>query len=175
MTLKLKRTPGLYLVGFMGTGKSTVGKLLASELGWPFIDIDEEIEKQEGKLVVHIFEERGESAFRALETDMIRRHVHAIQAGMPSVLALGGGAFVQKQNWEILENNGVTVWIDSPFNILQQRLDGDTTRPLARDPQRFHQLFLDRREFYKRADFHVEVAEEDATAVVQRILSLPIF
>src|SRR4051794_23061343 len=144
MTLKLKRTPGLYLVGFMAAGKSTVGRALASELGWTFTDIDSEIERRGGISISTIFLKRGEAAFRDIETETIRHHVKSIQAGVPGVVALGGGAFVQSRNWELLANNGVTIWLDCPFDILSQRIEGDGTRPLAVDSPRLAQLFEDR-------------------------------
>src|SRR5665213_2871574 len=104
MTLKLKRTPGLYLVGFMASGKTTLGRALAEELGWPFADIDSEIESRVGKTIAQIFSELGESGFRDLETQVIHRHVRRIETGSPCVVALGGGAFIQTRNWELIEN-----------------------------------------------------------------------
>lgn len=175
MTLKLKRTPGLYLVGFMAAGKSAIGNALAEELGWPFVDVDAEIERQEQVSISQIFAERGEQAFRNLETEMIRRCVQAVEAGKPGVFALGGGAFVQSRNWELLENNGVTVWLDCPLDVVRKRLDGDNTRPLARDPERLSKLFEDRRPLYSRADYRVEIENEDVPGVVKRILTFPIF
>jgi shikimate kinase len=175
MVLKLKRTPGLYLVGFMAAGKSTVGRALASELGWPFTDIDLEIEKEQGASISDIFLERGEAAFRDLETQAISRHVNAIRSGVPSVVALGGGAFVQQRNWEILENNGVTIWLDCPFDIVCRRMNGDETRPLGTDQARLAQLFEDRRGLYGRADFRLEVTTDDVGQIVRSILGLPIF
>ena len=175
MTLKLKRTPGLYLVGFMASGKSTVGKALADQLGWTFTDIDAEIEKRQGTSISEIFSARGESAFRDLETETIRLHVDAIRAGFPAVVALGGGAFVQPRNWDLLENNGVTVWLDCPLDLVCQRLEGDNTRPLASDGNRLAKLFEDRRPLYSRADYHLEITSEDVAEIVRRILGLPIF
>ena len=93
MILKLKRTPGIYLVGFMGSGKTTVGERLAEELGWSFVDIDEDIVKLEGRSIVDIFDTGGEQAFREIETACIRKRVRMIQSGRPMVVALGGGAF----------------------------------------------------------------------------------
>src|SRR5690348_17236065 len=107
MTLKLKRTPGLYLVGFMAAGKTTIGRALAEALGWPFSDVDADIESHNGTTISQIFLERGETAFRELEAAMIRKHVSRIEAGNPRVLALGGGAFVQQMNWDLIQNNGV--------------------------------------------------------------------
>jgi shikimate kinase len=175
MLLKLKRTPGLYLVGFMAAGKSTVGRALADELGWAFIDIDLEIEKEQGTSIQEIFLSQGEGAFRDLETAVIRRHVDTIQSGIPGVVALGGGAFVQLRNWEILENNGVTIWLDCPFDIVCQRMNGDDGRPLAADKIRLAKLFEDRRPLYSRADFRLEIIDDDVTTIVRRILRLPIF
>jgi shikimate kinase len=175
MTLKLKRTPGIYLVGFMAAGKSTIGSALAEQLGWPFVDIDLEIERQEQLTIAQLFTDRGEAAFRDLETAMIRKRVNSIRAGCPSVVALGGGAFVQPKNWELLENNGITIWLDCPFDLVCRRLNGDVTRPLARDLSRLAQIFEDRRPLYSRADFRVEITTEDVCGAVGRILQLPLF
>lgn len=175
MTLKLKRTPGLYLVGFMASGKSTIGKVLADHLGWPLYDIDADIEREQGKSIGRIFDEHGETAFRDLETNMITKRVRMVQAGMPGVIVLGGGAFVQPRNFELLENNGVTVWLDCPLEIVRQRLGDDTRRPLARNPEMLARLYEDRRPLYSRADFRIQICEEDIDGIVNRILGLPIF
>lgn len=176
MTLKLKRTPGLYLVGFMCSGKSTVGRALAEVLGWRFIDIDHEIEQEQKKTIREIFQEQGEAAFREIESDILGRNVVRVEAGSPSVLALGGGSFVQPRNWELIANNGVTVWLDCTLDTVLQRLgDGDRTRPLAADRSQLQQLYGDRRPLYGRADYRVEVDSDDDAAIVQKILQLPIF
>lgn len=158
MTLKLKRTPGLYLVGFMASGKTTVGAALAAELGWPFSDIDQKIEAQEGKAVAQIFAERGEEAFRELEADALRTQVVKIERGLPCVVSLGGGASVQPHNWELIANNGITVWLDCPIERVHTRLAGDTTRPLAQDRTRLAELFQQRQPFYARADYRIEIS-----------------
>jgi shikimate kinase len=175
MTLKLKRTPGLYLVGFMAAGKTTVGRSLAEELGWCFADIDEEIEAREGISIADIFRERGETYFRDAEWDAIRRRVSRIEAGHPCVMALGGGAFVQARNWELIQNNGVTVWLDCELETVRRRLGDDTTRPLALDRGGLTQLFEDRRSLYARADYRIEVDTAAVNEIVQKILRLPIF
>ena len=175
MTLKLKRTPGLYLVGFMCSGKTTVGRALAEELGWCFVDIDAEIERQEGRSVREIFGDRGESEFRDIETAMLRRHVTKVEAGNPCVLALGGGTFVQSKNWEIIQNNGVTVWLDCTLETVLQRLGDDVARPLATDRNGLAQLYGDRRPLYGRADFRLEVDTDNIPSIVGKILRLPIF
>jgi shikimate kinase len=175
MTLKLKRTPGLYLVGFMASGKTTVGRALASKLGWPFCDLDSEIEAAERKTIPQIFNECGERVFRDLETQAIRQHVARIEAGHPCVVALGGGAFVQPQNWELIANNGITIWLDCAIERVHNRLGQDVTRPLAANRERLVQLFEERLPFYSRADFRVEVDCDDVTQIVGKILQLPIF
>jgi shikimate kinase len=175
MTLKLKRTPGLYLVGFMACGKTTIGRSLSEELGWSFVDIDGEIEAREGKAIAQIFVECGEAAFRDLETEMIRQRVSQVEAGRPCVFALGGGAFVQPRNWDLIENNGVTVWLDCPFETIRRRLGDDTTRPLAAKKNGLAQLYEDRQPLYSRADYRVEVDTDDISGIVQKILRLPIF
>jgi shikimate kinase len=175
MTLKLKRTPGLYLVGFMCSGKTTVGRTLAEELGWCFVDLDGEIEAKQNKPIWDIFREQGEPAFREIETDTLRRHITKVEAGRPCVFALGGGTFVQQQNWELIENNGVTVWLDCTLETVLQRLGDDVSRPLAADRNSLAQLYGDRRPLYGRADFRLEVDTDDISAIVRKILNLPIF
>ncbi|HEX4227401.1 MAG TPA: shikimate kinase [Bryobacteraceae bacterium] len=175
MTLKLKRTPGLYLVGFMASGKSTIGGQLADELGWTFFDIDRDIEEQERRSIAEIFSEHGESAFREIETEMIRKRIYHVQRGSPCVFALGGGAFVQPRNWELIENNGVTIWLDCTLERVRRRLGDCQTRPLARDQNGLTKLYQDRRPLYSRADFRVEIESDDVKEVVQHILALPIF
>ncbi len=175
MTLKLKRTPGLYLVGFMASGKTTVGKALADELGWPFCDLDREIESAQGRTIAQIFEELGEASFRDLENEAIRHRVAKVEGGHPCVVALGGGAFVQSRNWELIQNNGITIWLDCAIERIRQRLGSDATRPLAANRNGLGPLLEDRRPLYSRADFRIEVDCDDAQQIVNKILQLPIF
>jgi shikimate kinase len=175
MILKLKRTPAIYLVGFMGCGKSTVGRALADELGWSFVDLDEEIERREGATIASIFDTRGEEAFREIECAALRERIRTVQMGRPQVISLGGGAFVEDENCELAINNGVTVWIDCPFSMVERRIAGETHRPLARDPEQLKGLFDSRRTSYARADFRVEVQDDDTRGAVAQILALPLF
>src|SRR5260370_35743993 len=117
MILKLKRTPGIYLVGFMASGKTTIGRRLADELGWSFVDIDEDIEFAQETTIAEIFDTRGEEEFRRIETAAIQKRIRLIERGRPMVVALGGGAFAQHQNYELLQNNGISVWLHFPFSI----------------------------------------------------------
>ncbi len=175
MILKLKRTPAIYLVGFMGSGKSTVGRALADELGWHFSDLDEEIEHREGMSIMSLFEQLGEPAFREIETTALRERVHAVQGGRPQVVSLGGGAFLAEENRELAINNGVTVWLDCDLAMIERRISAQTHRPLARDPEHLRELFAARRSCYECADFRVEVLDDDARGAVAQILALPLF
>ena len=175
MILKLKRTPGIYVVGFMGAGKSTVGRHLANRLGWNFFDSDVEIEQAEKTAISKIFEERGEAEFRRLETNIIRQHVQWIESGRPAVLALGGGAFAQESNRVLVENNGITVWLDCAFARVQERVAQSSHRPLARDPQAFAALYEARRADYRLADIRVTIESDDPEVTVDAILQHPAF
>lgn len=175
MTLKLKRTPGLYLVGFMASGKSTIGRALAEHIGWPFVDIDTEIEARAGQSISEIFSQAGESAFRDLETAVLKSHISHVEVGQPRVIALGGGAFIQERNWQMIVNNGITVWLDCPLEIVRRRLGDDNTRPLAANRNGLGKLFDDRRPLYTRADYRVDVDTDHVHEIVNRILALPLF
>ena len=173
MNIKLKRTPGIYLVGFMGSGKSTVGRTLAHRLGWSFFDIDAEIERAENMTIAEIFAARGEAEFRRIEAEMVGQHVRWIARGRPAVVALGGGAFAVPDTRQLLRDNGVTVWLDCPFETVARRVARDPSRPLARDPEQFQALYLARRESYGLADVRIPVAEEEAAIVVEALLAHP--
>jgi shikimate kinase len=175
MNLKLKRTPGIYLVGFMGSGKSTIGRRLADELGWNFVDIDAEIEKEHGALIGDIFATRGEGEFRRIEHQAICRLIHSVETGHPVVAALGGGAFAQEMNVELLKDNGISIWLDIPLEIAKVRVARTTHRPLARDAERFERLYAERRVSYEQADYRIAVGERDPREHVKAILALPIF
>jgi shikimate kinase len=175
MILKLKRTPGIYLVGFMGCGKSTVGRALADELGWSFFDLDDEIENGSGSKISEIFDTQGEPVFRALEAAALATRVKAVQHGRPQVIALGGGALMNDHNFDLVCNHGIVIWLDAPFDLIEKRVAAESHRPLARDPQKLRELFEIRCPRYAQAHYRVEAPEEDAMATVRRILELPLF
>jgi shikimate kinase len=178
MNLKLKGTPGIYLVGFMASGKSTVGRHLADRLGWNFYDTDQEIESAEKMTIAELFDGRGETEFRRIESEILRRHVRWIERGRPGVLALGGGAFAEARNRDLLSDHGVTIWLDCPFETVQRRVaaqQGGLLRPLARDPEKFAALWTERRASYELADIRVSIDTDDPEAAVTAILADPIF
>jgi len=175
MILKLKRTPGIYLVGFMGCGKSTIGRALADELGWSFFDLDAEIESSASSSIGDIFDRQGEHVFRALEAAALARRVKAVQSGRPQVIALGGGAIMNDKNFELVSNHGVVIWLDAPFELIERRVAAESHRPLGRDLEKLRELFDVRCPRYALADFRVEAPEEEPMATVRRILKLPLF
>ena len=174
MILRLKRTPGIYVVGFMGAGKSTVGRHLAHRLGWSFFDTDDEIEAAERCTIAEIFTARGEEEFRRIESTVLAQHVRWIERGRPAVIALGGGAYAIPANRKLLAENGITIWLDCPFDIVQRRVAQATHRPLARDPEAFAALYRDRRECYALADLQVPVESDDPEVMVAAILANPL-
>jgi shikimate kinase len=175
MNLRLKKTPGIYVVGFMASGKSTIGRALAHRLGWSFFDSDDEIEAAEKTTIAEIFSVRGEEEFRRIEAEVIRQHVRWIERGRPAVLALGGGAFAEPANRELLLGNGVAIWLDCPFETVQRRVAPTSHRPLARDPEKFAELYRSRRDAYSLADVSVSIESDDPAVVVDAILTHPIF
>jgi shikimate kinase len=175
MILKLKRTPGIYLVGFMASGKTTIGRLLAHELGWSFADVDSDIEATQGHSIAEIFDKQGEDEFRRIEQNAVEKRVREVVCGRPMIVALGGGAFTQATNQMLLVENGVTIWLDCPFSRVCGRIEDSTVRPLARDPEKFKRLYEDRRAAYSKADFRIEIESDDPAAAVGEILKLPIF
>ncbi|MGA2194440.1 MAG: shikimate kinase [Bryobacteraceae bacterium] len=170
MNLRLKQTPGIYVVGFMASGKSTIGRLLAHRLGWSFFDIDHEIEHAEKTTIAEIFDTRGEAEFRRIETQILEQHVHWIERGRPAVLALGGGAFAEPRNRELVLGNGVAVWLDCPFRVVERRVGEASHRPLARDPAKFAALYQARREAYAKADVRIAIESDDPATAVEAIL-----
>ncbi|MEO8025634.1 MAG: shikimate kinase [Bryobacteraceae bacterium] len=174
MILKLKRTPGIYLVGFMASGKSTIGVRLADELGWSFFDLDAEIEAERKTTIAEIFDTLGEAEFRRIESTALNQRIRAIQSGRPSVLALGGGAFTEDENIGLMNENGITIWLDCPLDEIRMRLMNDPVdRPLARDPKRLEHLYESRRISYTQADFRVDAS--GAADPLAQILALPLF
>jgi shikimate kinase len=171
------------LTGFMGSGKSTVGRLLAAQLAWHFLDLDSEIERLTGLPISQIFEQKGEAVFRDIEHECLERILGSVgERDARMVLALGGGTFAQPRNVALLREFGsaphgfgaAIVWLNCPIEDLLQRcvLMGD--RPLFRNEASFRKLYQERLPFYQQADYRVESGGE-AIRVVEQILALGIF
>lgn len=158
----------IFLVGFMGAGKSTVGRALAERLEYDFFDLDELIEARAGKSVQAIFGELGEAEFRRLEHEAIRGCGNRSRA----VIALGGGAYVSEENRALLRTIGRTVWLDCPLDICLRRISGDASRPLLGDEDAMRELLEERRPAYAQADYVVETGELSPEQLVIEITRL---
>jgi shikimate kinase len=173
-TLSLKQRLGgrsLYLVGMMGSGKTSTGRPLAEQLGYGFVDADAVIEQAAGCSIPEIFERDGEAGFRALESQVL----NAIGQRHSLVVATGGGVVTQQENWGLL-HSGIVVWLDVVPKQLMQRLRADSTvRPLLQtvDPDAaLNALLNQRRPLYAEADLTVVIDQETPDAVADGILQL---
>ena len=173
MDLRLKQAPVIWLTGFMGSGKSTAGKLLAKKLGWRFVDLDAEIERAACKTIPQIFEEQGEEAFRDLEHQHLLSQIRSSRRGGACVVALGGGAYAAQRNRDALADCGVALWLDPPFPILWARVSGNDNRPLAKDPETFEKLYQARCGSYALAPYRI--ASDTSEGAVAEILNLHLF
>jgi len=135
----------------MGAGKSTVGRWLAEKLGWKFIDLDEEIERRERRPVTAIFRDSGEPYFRNLERLCLRE----LSSSQKTVIALGGGTFVDSENRDLAERTGLTVWLKVSFPILAGRVKIDGTRPNFAHQDQAERLYQNREPFYALAKVHI--------------------
>jgi shikimate kinase len=167
----LLRGVNLYLIGMMGVGKTTIGQILAQQLGYQFFDTDAVIEQVTKQSIADIFAASGEAEFRILETQVLAE----LSAYTGLAIATGGGIVVKQENWSYLRH-GVVVWLDVPLSQLQQRLQQDTSRPLLQDPNleaTLQKLFEARRSLYAQADVQVEstnaTPEQVAAQVIEQL------
>ena len=161
----------LYLVGMMGSGKTSTGRPLAERLGYGFVDADAVIEQAAGCSIPEIFDRDGEAGFRGLESQVLS----AISQRHSLVVATGGGVVTQPENWGVL-HSGIVIWLDVVPDQLLQRLKADrTVRPLLKtaDPEAvLDQLLNERRPLYAEADLTVVINDETPDVVADGILQL---
>ena len=157
----------------MGAGKTTVGAALARRLGWEFIDLDDIIVEMAARSVPEIFEHEGEARFREYETAALREVLEQRLRRKPTIVALGGGAFVQTQNLDLLRaSEQPTVFLDADLLELRKRCGAQgETRPLFRDENQFRQLYESRRSGYMKADLRVDTAGKAVVEIVNEVLS----
>jgi shikimate kinase len=156
----------IYLIGFMGSGKSTVGPLLADRLHWTFLDLDSQIESEQGCTILEIFQREGESSFRQMEREALRQTSQLESA----IIALGGGAYTLSDNRDWIQQSGISVFLDCPWEIVLERCAGDKTRPLFQDTQKVQALFETRRPLYQLCHATVDVGPLQTEQVVDSIL-----
>ena len=156
----------VYLVGFMGAGKTTVARALARRLGWRAVDIDELIEAREHDTVSNIFAKRGEPYFRAAERTVLLEQLEPRHV----VVATGGGTFVDPLNRAAINRDGASVWLDVPLERLIARVPADGRRPLAADRPEFERLYASRRPSYEQAHYRIEAGRASVDAVVEQLV-----
>lgn len=166
------RPQRLVLVGFMGAGKTSVGRELARSLEWEFIDLDERIERLEQRSVREIFAREGESYFRTIERDELEKVLQESRNDV--IVSVGGGAFAQAGSAERLHQLGaISILLDAPVEELRRRVtaggQGGAVRPLAQDGERFARLYRDRRDAYARADHRFDTEGKSITRVAREI------
>ena len=158
----------VYLVGFMGAGKSTVGRALAERLGVPFVDLDEAFESLSGMTIRRAFEEHGEAWFREREAELLR----GTEALPEAVVALGGGTFTFPENRSVVKRSGRSVFLDVPFEVVAARLGTKAAdRPLFRSLEEARALYDARLPSYRLSDRILALeGDEGVDAVVERIV-----
>ena len=159
----------IVLVGIMGAGKSTVGKILADRLGMRFFDADQEIERAAGCTITDFFEKYGEVEFRKGEERVISR----ILAGEPCVLATGGGAFMSEATRLLIKKMATSVWLRVSFEVLAKRLEKRSDRPLLQttDPQQTLKALIKKRyPIYNDADFIVDAENDGVDITVSKVI-----
>jgi shikimate kinase len=165
----------VFLVGFMGAGKSSVGRALGQRLNWVFEDLDDRIVQREGRTVAEIFRDSGEAEFRRAEQAALREVLEELDSGAAKIVALGGGAFVQADNAALLRATGVpTVFLDAPVEELWQRCrkqasEAGTERPLLRSMEQFRKLLEARRKSYLKASCKVGTGGRTVDAIAAGI------
>lgn len=158
----------IYLIGFMGAGKTTVGRSLAKKLGWKFIDLDGEIERGENCAIAEMFRVKGEPYFRRLET----RYLREVSSAEKAVIALGGGTFLDPANRDLAEKTGVTVWLKVSFPKVEERVRIDGTRPKFGNAEQAERLYQDREAHYALAKVHVLTDSQSPESVANEILGV---
>lgn len=161
----------LILTGFMGTGKTAVGRALSHILGMKLIDIDAEIEKASGKTIPDIFRESGEAGFRELETEIIRKHA----AAGGHIISTGGGAVLKEENMEALRKNGVIFCLSAEPGTILKRLSGNDDRPLLNADDRLLkiiELMEHRKPFYEKAGIMIDTEKKTPMQVAGEIAGI---
>jgi shikimate kinase len=164
------------LTGFMGTGKSTVARLLARQIGWQHVDLDKRIVEVANQTIPEIFAKRGEAEFRRIEHEQVIRILgEAAEQQRPRLVSLGGGTTAQPQNLALLRQAGaVLIWLHCPVDDLLKRIAHIQDRPLFRDETSFRKLYEERLPYYELADYRVE-SNVEPLRVVEQVLALGIF
>jgi shikimate kinase len=170
-----RQVGAVFLVGFMGAGKTSVGRALGQRLNWIFEDMDDRIAACEGRSVAEIFRDSGESEFRRAEHNALKHLLDELRGGSARIVALGGGAFVQPENASLLKASEVpTVFLDAPVEDLWERCsrqasEDGTERPLLRNKEQFRKLYETRHPGYAKAVLRIEAGNRSVEAIAAEI------
>jgi shikimate kinase len=163
----------VFLIGFMGAGKTSVGQALAQLLGWRFVDLDDRVEQRQGRGVPEIFRDHGEAEFRRAESAALEELLEELRTFPPTVAALGGGAFVQEENARRLRaTSWPVVFLDASVDELRRRCAlAHSTRPLFQEENRFRQLYEERRMRYMAIELRVDTEAKTIGQVAAEVLA----
>ncbi|MEN9968682.1 MAG: hypothetical protein RIR94_861 [Bacteroidota bacterium] len=162
--MKVEKT--IFLIGMMGSGKTSVGAKLAAELNLPFLDLDHELEKKEHRSITQLLEQDGENYFRVAEQQMLQELSNDV-----CVVACGGGLPCFFNNMELLKEKGIVIYLDAKPELLYQRIKGDELRPKLQDFEAFVRLKAEREESYRKAHLMLD-ANQSIEQIVAEVLSL---
>lgn len=156
----------IYITGFMGAGKTTIGKTLSKKMGIPVVDTDQKIEEKQGKLIRHIFEEEGEVTFRQYESEVLR--------SLPTnhlIVTTGGGMVEREENRQWMKANGIVVYLYCDPYVIVERLREDTTRPLFQKENidAFVEKFEKRRPYYEEATVHIDTTNKSVEEIIEEL------
>jgi len=160
----------IVLIGFMASGKSTLGRVLQKELGWPLISTDEYIEKKEGRKIVQIFKDFGEAHFRALEHKVV---AEITKSSTPLIIDCGGGIVLNPENIKLLKSTGTVIYLSCRVDVIDERIHLQPTRPLldVSDPKsKIEMLLKEREHLYQKADLTVDTSDGDMMRVAKLVL-----
>jgi shikimate kinase len=160
--------PNIVLAGFMGTGKTTIGQIVANRLGRPFIDLDEAIEAEAGQPIARIFADEGEAAFRSLEAQIARK----IAAHSGQVIATGGGTLLNADTRAAFAGNSLLVCLTADPETIMERVAGDETRPLAQNREALITLMGNRAALYASLPYHVDTTDRTPEQAAEEVIRI---
>lgn len=164
----MKKKDVIFLVGFMGSGKTAVGKALAEKLGYSFLDTDEMVEKKEGRSIHQIFKESGEGYFREKEWEAL----FSLEGLSRAIVSTGGGLFLGAPQRTFIKEQGVSMWLNAPFDEMLKRLKHSPARPLFKDEESLREMLENRKAKYTLADYEVRTGGLSIDEIIERVLSV---